>query len=111
VEYGFRFTLTVVQRKPVRRVVSLSDKYCSETEILKAIDLLGRDGYDFIWKCGGYVHMEMVVEKEDRAAFENRLKRLSGSVSCDPPLSMAQPRAADRSPSRATARPAPTAHD
>lgn len=76
VPYGFRYELTVVQRKPVRKLISSHLLYCSETEILRAIELLGRDGYDFIWKSPSGVGMELGVEPEDRAGFRAAWDRL-----------------------------------
>ena len=71
----FRYELTVVQRKPARKVISQRLLYASEAEIFNAIDLLGHDGYDFIWKCRSYVQMMLRVGPEDRDAFTEQLKR------------------------------------
>jgi hypothetical protein len=77
VQYGFRFSLTVIQRKPVRRAVSSCDRYCSETEVLRAIELLGRDGYDFIRACRSYVQVDLVIDPEELAEFWARFNRLA----------------------------------
>jgi hypothetical protein len=84
--YGFRFTLIVVKRKPVRKVVS-QGSYCSEKEILSAIDLLGRDGYDFIWECRSYVQMEFGTDSEDVPAFRAALDRLPAGYALVMPVS------------------------
>jgi hypothetical protein len=77
VEYGFRFALTVIQRKPVRRVVSSCDRYCSEAEVLRAIDLLGRAGYDFIRGCRSYLQLDLVIDPEERTEFQAAFNRLA----------------------------------
>jgi hypothetical protein len=59
-------------------------RYCSETEILAAIELLGRDGYDLIWECSSYVHMELVLEPPDRAPFWERFTQVGAPRSAEP---------------------------
>ena len=45
VNYAFSYELHVIQRKPVRKIVSKCEML-SQKEIQRALDLLGREGYD-----------------------------------------------------------------
>ena len=76
IEYSFRYELTVVERKPVRRVVSVS-RMSSRREIDKALDLLGRDGYDVIIKSSSWIEWRFDFDtEEEKAAFRSAWQRL-----------------------------------
>lgn len=85
IEYAFRYELLLIQRKPVKRIVSRSPML-SQKEIERALDLVGRnqtsmlpDGYDAIIVAPSWWEIrEDLDTDEERAEFRLAWQRLSG---------------------------------
>ena len=75
VEYAFPYELVIIQRKPVRKVVSVSPAF-SMREIEKALELLG-DGYDVIIKSRSWIEYRFDFDtEEERAESRSTWRRL-----------------------------------
>lgn len=83
IEYAFRYELLLIQRKPVRRIVSRCPML-SQKEIERALDLMGRnqtsmlpDGYDVRIVAPSWWEMrEDLDTAEERADFRSAWQRL-----------------------------------
>ena len=82
VQYGFRYSLVIIQRAPRPVIISHHQMYASQEEIGKAIALLGKEPYDVIWACRSFVQVECLAEtSEDQVRFVALCNKLL--VSCN----------------------------
>jgi hypothetical protein len=83
VSYGFRYSLTIIKRQPKRIIVCADAQFCSERELLASLDLLGREGYDFIYRTRSSITMLLSCDTAEEKA---RLQALGTRILSTPAL-------------------------